>query len=90
MIGQLASTITADQLIENAKVAILRPLILLLFALAALLFFYGVVEFVSDPGNETRKALGKQHLLWGVVGLAIMISVYGIMNLICTTISCAG
>lgn len=79
---------TAEQLIENAKVAILRPLVILLFSVAIIVFLYGVLEFVSDPSNETRKSQGKQHLLWGVVGIAIMISVYGIMNLLCRTISC--
>jgi len=80
--------ITATQLINNAKSAILRPLVLLLFAGALVYFLYGILEFLLSPGDETRKSAGKQHMFWGVLGLAIMISVYGIMNIICNTVGC--
>lgn len=81
--------ITATQLINNAKGAILRPLVLLLFAAALVYFLYGVIEFLTAPGDETRKTKGKLHMFWGVLGLAIMISVYGIMNILCNTVGCA-
>ncbi len=84
-----SSGITATQLINNAKGAILRPLVLLLFAAALVYFLYGALEFLLSPGDEKRKISGKQHMLWGVLGLAIMISVYGIMNILCNTVGCA-
>lgn len=79
---------TAAQLITNIKVYILNPIIGLLGAVALALFIWGVVDFIRHPDNETERKKGEQHMLWGVVGLFIMVSVFGILNLICSTINC--
>ena len=66
--------------------AIVDPLVVAIFALAFLLFMWGLVQFVlaisqGEPGDS-----GKQHMLWGVVGLVIMFSVAGIINVITSSI----
>jgi len=72
--------------LEKIKTQILNPFVALLLGLAVVYFLYGVVRFIVDYGNETARAEGKKHMIWGIVGLAIMISVYGIINLISNTI----
>jgi cbb3-type cytochrome oxidase subunit 3 len=69
---------------------ILNPLIAFLFAVALAVFFYGLVRFILNTGNGKENADGKQHMIWGIVGLCIMISVYGILNVVCNTIGCSG
>ncbi len=62
---------------------ILNPLIWLLFAVALVVFLWGVVEFLRERDANSQKANdGKQHLLWGLVGMFIMVSAFAIMNLI--------
>ncbi len=62
---------------------VLNPLIGLLFAVALVVFIFGVIEFIRErDSNSTKANDGKQHLLWGLVGMFIMVSVFGIMNLI--------
>jgi len=64
---------------------IINPLIALLFALAVVFFLYGVFEFIANQENEEKKTTGKQHMLWGVVGITIMMGVFMIMNMILKT-----
>ena len=57
-----------------------------MFALALAYFLYGVMQFIINPGNEEIRKTGKSHMLWGVVGMVIMVSVFGIMQLILNTL----
>lgn len=72
-------------LLESIKANILNPLFTLLFAVAVVYFLYGVFEFIRGQGSEDARKIGAQHLLWGVIGMAIMVSAYGIIHLICGT-----
>jgi len=75
-----------DTLIENITREILIPIVALLFALATLYFLWGVAGFVMNADNEEERAKGKNHMIWGVVGMFIMISSYGIINIIANTL----
>lgn len=66
--------------------AILQPLIYLLFAVALIYFLWGVFKFVAGQNNEEGQEEGKQHMIWGIVGLFIMVSVWGILNFIQSTL----
>ena len=66
---------------------IINPLINLLFALAILFFLYGVFEFIANQENEEKRTTGKSHMIWGLVGLAIMMGVLAILNMILSTFS---
>ena len=65
---------------------IIDPALLVIFALGFLLFVYGLVEFLwkLNEGGESHE--GKQHMVWGIVGMLIMISVYGILDIIDNTL----
>ncbi len=66
-----------------AKIAdvIINPLIRLLFAAALVLFFWGVLQFIRGAGDEKSRETGKEHMIWGIVGMAIMVSVFAIISL---------
>ena len=65
---------------------IVNPIIYFLFAVALLYFLYGVLLFIIHADDETERATGKRHMFWGIVGLFIMVSVYGILGLILGTV----
>lgn len=73
-------------MIERIKTEIIEPLIYLFLALAALYFIYGVFMFVKNYDSDTGRSDGKKHLLYGIIGLAIMLSVNGIIGLIRSTV----
>jgi len=83
-----AQTSAASTFISNFTREIINPLIKLFIALAVVVFLWGVVDFISKSGDASAVDTGRRHLIWGILGLAIMVSVFGIMNLICNTINC--
>lgn len=56
------------------------PLYQIVAACAVVYFLYGAAKFIYDMNNPEEKNTGKQHLLWGLVGLFIIFSVGGILQ----------
>jgi len=65
---------------------VVDPVINFLFILAFLYFIYGIVVFIQNANNEEARAKGKQHMVWGIVGLLIMFSAFTIMQIIVNTL----
>ncbi len=61
--------------------AILYPLITLMMTVALVVFLYGCFEFVANAGNDSARSSGKKHILWGIVGMLIMVSAYSILTI---------
>ena len=80
-----ADTARLDKFIVSVNEEIINPLIILLFALAVMFFLYGMFEFLSNQENEEKKTAGKKHMIWGIVGITIMMGVWFIMYLILDT-----
>jgi len=68
--------------------AILVPL---LFAAAFITFMYGVARaYIFSKGDATKIADGHRIILWGVVAFAIMISIWGLVNIVANTFGLQG
>ncbi len=59
---------------------LVRGSIPLLVGIALLIFFWGLVKFIFAQGSETAKADGKKVMLWGLIALFVMVSVWGIVR----------
>lgn len=58
-------------------------LIPLVFAVALLVFIYGVFQyFILGGGDEGKREEGRQLMLYAIVGFVVMVSIFGIVNLI--------
>jgi len=64
---------------------IIDPVLLVVFAAGFLFFVYGLVEFLWKLNEGGDNSEGKRHMVYGLVGMLIMISVYGILGLIDNT-----
>ena len=51
-------------------------------ALALLYFFWGLAQYILNQGNEEKKKSGKEVMIWGILALFIMVSVWGIINVV--------
>ena len=51
-------------------------------AIALLAFFWGLVKFIFAQGNEESKADAKKIMLWGLIALFVMVSVWGVVRFI--------
>ena len=71
------------ELFEGVSGFVSDILIPLVFALALLMFFYGVFKFlILGGGDEGSRAEGRQLMLWALVAFVVMVSLWGIVNLI--------
>ena len=50
--------------------------------LALLAFFWGLVKFIFAQGNEEAKADAKKLMLWGLIALFVMVTVWGLVRFI--------
>lgn len=65
---------------------IVLPLVALIFALAVLLFIWGLFGFFTSGDDSAKRIEGRNHILWGTVGIAIMVSVYGIIRFVASSV----
>lgn len=81
---------TVCELIVNPKLADLinyatcilsASVIPLIFALAIAFFVWGVVQYVINSDNESERAKGRNFMIWGIIALAVMVSIWGLVNI---------
>ncbi len=65
---------------------IVNLLIPLVFGLALVFFFWGTAQFILNAGDTKTRDEGKNKMLWGIVALFVMVSIYGILRFIGSTI----
>lgn len=62
---------------------LIQAAIPLVFALAFLVFIWGLFKaFILGGSDPEKQAEGKQLMLWAVIGFAVMVSVWGLVNLV--------
>lgn len=54
----------------------------LIFTLAFTFFLWNIFQFIRSSDNKTAKDDAKQRLVWGIVALFVMVSVWGIVTII--------
>ena len=74
-----------SEFLNGVNRVILNPLILLAFAIATLVFFWGVFQFIFSETSDAKRETGKKKIFWGLFGMFIMISAYGLIRLILGT-----
>lgn len=82
------SKITFDSLLDILiwlKCIIAAAIIPLIFTLAFLYFLWGMVKYIRGAANEKEKEESKKFILWGIIGLTVMVSIWGIVKIVTTT-----
>tara|TARA_B100000745_G_scaffold20507_1_gene14144 strand:+ start:19142 stop:19387 length:246 start_codon:yes stop_codon:yes gene_type:complete len=62
--------------------SIIDPIILLLFSAGVFLFMWGMLTFLWNADNPEKRKTGSDHMIWGIAGIFIMATVFGIVQLI--------
>lgn len=70
-----------DGIIETLDVVII-----FILALAVVSFLYGIVTYIFRAGDETKRKEGVRFITYGIIGLFVMISVWGLVALLSNTI----
>ena len=74
------TNVSGDQILQNVVSYLLSPLYQLCAAIAIVYFLYGAMKFVMDLNDPEKKNVGKNHLLYGTIGLFIILSVGGLLR----------
>ncbi len=80
-----STPLSFNQLLNNIIVQIINPLIMLIAAAAFVLFLYEVYQLIRNASSGTDQADAKRGVLWSLIGLVIIFSVYGILNIVTST-----
>lgn len=61
-----------------------------IFALTFLVFIWGLLKyFFLHGGNEEKRTEGRQFVLWGIIGMVVLFSVWGLVKLLLSTLGFA-
>lgn len=64
----------------NALISVVQTIIPVIMGTAVLVFFWGIVKFINNAGDEKAVEEGKSIMLWGMVALFVMIALWGIIG----------
>jgi len=71
-----------DNILQSVLRILQSTLLPIVAALALIYFFWGLAKFILSAGDEEARKQGQRIMLWGVVALFVMVSVWGIVRFI--------
>lgn len=57
----------------------------IIVALALVYFFWGVSKFILHADDETKRSEGRQIMIWGIIALFVIVSVWGLVAVLNNT-----
>ncbi len=83
--SNVTSVQTAGQFVITIINTVAVPV---LFAVAFFVFIFGVFQFfILSHGNEEKQGEARALMLYGIVGFFLMVSVWGLVNILVGTFS---
>lgn len=71
-----------DKFILALNENIINPLIILMFSVALIVFVWGIVVSLANGGDEGVREKARRHMMYGILGMFIMISAFALVHLI--------
>jgi cbb3-type cytochrome oxidase subunit 3 len=67
-------------------IGVIDALIPLLISVAMVIFFVGLIQYIYNSGDAHGHGKSKELILWGLVALFVLMSLWGILDLAKTSI----
>ncbi|MGE5541377.1 MAG: pilin [Bacillota bacterium] len=81
--AQINSAFDAGRIIIDLINNVAVPIV---FALAFIVFIWGIFQYFIQGGHdEEKREGGKQLMLWGLIGFFVMVSVWGLVHVLTGT-----
>lgn len=61
---------------------VLTAVVPLLIGFAVVFFLWGVLQFVAAGGNEEKRTEGRNTMIYGIIAIFVMVSVWGLVNVL--------
>ncbi|MBI5045462.1 MAG: hypothetical protein HZC14_00395 [Candidatus Niyogibacteria bacterium] len=84
-----ASDTAAKGLISTVQ-NILNALIPLFMVIATVVFLWGVVRYITAAGDEEKVKEARNFIIYGLIGLFVMVSVWGLVGVLVSTFGVSG
>lgn len=82
-----AATPTDFKGVVNFILGYITLLVQLIFGITFIVIMWGVVNaWIINAGNAEKREAGQMIALWGVIGLAVMAGVWGLVALLRTSV----
>ncbi|MES2060261.1 MAG: hypothetical protein V4438_04490 [Patescibacteria group bacterium] len=62
--------------------SLINMLIPIVISIALLLFLIGIVQYVTAGGDEEKRAAARGMIIFGIIALFVMVSVWGFVNIL--------
>jgi hypothetical protein len=80
-----ASFTTLSDFFTYGTCLLSKTIVPLIVTVALVMFLFGVMKFILNSGDETKRKEGREFMLWGIISLFVMLSIWGILNLLTNT-----
>ncbi|MFZ1074892.1 MAG: hypothetical protein WAN50_00770 [Minisyncoccia bacterium] len=81
---------TFAQFVTSVVSVLSTVVVPVIFALAFAAFIWGLQDYFFLHGNDEKaRASGRQFALWGILGLVVLLSVWGLVNMLLSTLGIA-
>lgn len=77
-------SLTIAGLLQKLK-GILNAVIPFIIGLTVLVIIWGIFTYVTEAANEEKRTEAKQFILYGIIGLFCMLSIWGLVNILVGT-----
>jgi hypothetical protein len=72
-------------IINWASCVMIKTVVPFLFTLATVGFIWGIIQYFINPDNEEKRKAGKSYMLWGIIALFFMLSMWGLVGIFTNT-----
>jgi hypothetical protein len=73
--------VEAQRIVGRIESVILFPIMSFMLSLALLYFLWGAYEFVRNAESDEGRTNGKVHMMYGIIGMLVMISAMAILKI---------
>ena len=84
MVPLAAAAATVADIIGRAR-SVVNLVIPLLASLAFAASLYGIIRFIASAGSEEKRSEAKKYVLYGLVGMFIIVAFWGILTVVANT-----
>ena len=85
MLCKFATEPKLADLFNYATCTINSAVIPLLMSLAVVSFIWGVIQYVINSDDENKKSKGRDFMIWGILALTVMVSIWGLVAILGNT-----
>ena len=76
---------SVGNILDFVTCTIVRSIVPLLFSLATVGFIWGVIQMVINPEDAEKRKQDKMYMIWGIVALFVMLSIWGLVSILSNT-----